>query len=235
MARVVAVLSAMVVGGGGDHRPLAVPAPQDALQQRAGGVARVLSMRDRLSLQDRLHLLEQLRVDNRLVFAVIDRPLVLHLPEIRHIGEQPVQGTAVERRAGVIGAVARHPGLRRPSLCACRLHHRQQSLVRMIQDKEFPHDGRFRRIDQQLGAVRVEIIAEYRRAADEFSFFARGGHLVFRALSNHCSRRVGMERLTALRRQVSPNLSPNRTCSFPSIRLSMDRGYPCDVIEAVYR
>ena len=40
----------------------------------------------------------------------------------------------------------------------------------------------------------------------------------------HRKGRVGAQRLTALRRLVSAPLSPNRTCKFPSYRLSM-RGF----------
>jgi len=107
--------------------------------------------------QLRLHPPEDIRIDDPLVFSVVEFRLVLHHPQVRGVRQQLVQRGLRKWQATAPGLFAGRPPLVAPASRVEDLHHIQQCAILQIQLEDLPDLNGLSFVDDQFGTGLLDV------------------------------------------------------------------------------
>jgi hypothetical protein len=175
----------------GRHRTVAGDAPQQPLQERPELVADRCATRSAVAPEGILNLLEDARIDDRRLFAIVDFGLVTHLAGVDDVGEQVVQGVAVERLTAPLRSFARLPPLGLPPAAVQLLDRWQQRAVFEVKGEDLPHPFGFLGIDRQPISLGVNVVAQHRVPAGPLALAPGSRNLVAGAFPDDLTLELG--------------------------------------------
>src|SRR6266852_1575748 len=96
-----------------------------------------------------------------------------------------------ERLAAAVVALAGRPAFVDPAAAVELPDRPDQGLVPEVQFEDSPNANRFVVVNQEFGAVRVDIVSQERHPAGPLALTAGGGNLVAGPLGNHFPLELG--------------------------------------------